>query len=323
MASKLQYVTISEDPIVSKLKRTCIQPNKTFGEIAVGPKGVVLPEVYMKEAEKILDMEVRPEDIWVISLPRTGTTWTEEMTWLLSNDLDYKAAQSKELYKRFWYLELAATLGDKKFSNEFGSVDTISNAKSPRFIKTHLGIDLLPKQLWLVKPKIIYVYRNPKDVVISLYHFMSMLNKMQGTLEEYAEAFLNNKCNYCPFWEHVLDFWKIKDEKNILFLTYEQMTQDLVSVIYKTAKYLGTTITEEQTQKLAQHLDYKNMKKNNSVNQKKQLLKFKVVSQPEDVNFIRKGISGQWKESMSQELIIKFDEWTKKYLLETDFPFYE
>jgi hypothetical protein len=28
---------------------------------------------------------------------------------------------------------------------------------------------------------------------------------------------------YGPFWKHVTDFWKIRNEDNIMFYTYENM----------------------------------------------------------------------------------------------------
>lgn len=34
-----------------------------------------------------------------------GTTWTQEMVWLLGNHLNYEKAKSEELHKRFPFLE--------------------------------------------------------------------------------------------------------------------------------------------------------------------------------------------------------------------------
>ena len=42
---------------------------------------------------------------------------------------------------------------------------------SPRVLKSHLAGPLLPPQLMEKKPKIIYVLRNPKDLVVSYYYF--------------------------------------------------------------------------------------------------------------------------------------------------------
>ncbi len=53
-----------------------------------------------------------------------------------------------------FFFRLAAMFGEKKIKDEFSTVDDIMKAESPRFIKTHLSIELLPKQLWTVKPKV-------------------------------------------------------------------------------------------------------------------------------------------------------------------------
>ncbi|XP_065201615.1 luciferin sulfotransferase-like isoform X2 [Planococcus citri] len=311
------------DPDLEKAKAKTKKTNKPFGEIIVGPRHVMFPKPYAEWADKILNMEIRKDDIWIISIPRSGTTWTEEMVWLLCNNLNYDAAKGSILHKRFMYLELAAMMGDKKLADEFWTVDKVMNAESPRFIKTHVSLELLPKQLWTVKPKIIYVYRNPKDVVISQYHFVCMINGYEGTFEEWAEIFIRDECIYNPFWTHVLDFWEFQKTHDVLFLTYEKMKEDLVSVVHKVADYLGTSLTSEQAKKLTQHLDYNSMKHNAAVNQEKQLTAFKIVEKPEDANFIRKGCSGQWKEKMTPEMIVRFDNWSKQYIAGTDFNFYE
>lgn len=56
-------------------------------------------------AKRIKNMDVYDDDIWVITFPKCGTTWTQEMVWMLSNNLDYETAMSVNLINRFPFLE--------------------------------------------------------------------------------------------------------------------------------------------------------------------------------------------------------------------------
>jgi len=43
---------------------------------------------------KIYNMEVRQDDIWVVTPPKCGTTWMQELVWLIANDLDFDRANT-------------------------------------------------------------------------------------------------------------------------------------------------------------------------------------------------------------------------------------
>lgn len=66
---------------------------------------IVLLEKYRKMAKRIKEMEVYDDDTWVITYPRSGTTWTQEMVWLLNNNLNFIEAKKVDLLQRFPYLE--------------------------------------------------------------------------------------------------------------------------------------------------------------------------------------------------------------------------
>ncbi|XP_022778894.1 sulfotransferase 1C2-like, partial [Stylophora pistillata] len=73
------------------------------------------------------------------------------------------------------------------------------------------------------KPRYIYVMRNPKDVFVSMYHH---LHNMPYSVEipTWDEAFkrlINGNIQYGLQFDHVLGWWKQRDDPNILFLTYE------------------------------------------------------------------------------------------------------
>lgn len=117
---------------------------------------------------------------------------------------------------------------------------------------------------------------------------------------------------YSPFWDQVIEFWKMRTEPNVLFLTFEDMKKDLKSVMKKTADFLGKNLTEEQYQLLSDHLAFQNMKKNKAVNYDEVKEVLKDIQPTGQGSFIREGGSGGWQSKMSLEISKKFDEWTRK-----------
>lgn len=71
----------------------------------VGPEKWILPGAWSECADKVYNFEAKSSDIWISTFPRSGTTWTQEMMWLLCNNLDYEAAKASPLNRRFPYYE--------------------------------------------------------------------------------------------------------------------------------------------------------------------------------------------------------------------------
>jgi len=51
-----------------------------------------------------MEMEVRPSDVWIVTYPKCGTTWTQELLWQVANGLDLEGGK-KPLGERFPFLE--------------------------------------------------------------------------------------------------------------------------------------------------------------------------------------------------------------------------
>ena len=68
----------------------------------------------------------------------------------------------------------------------------LDSLPSPRLLVTHLYSDLIPK---MFKGKIIYLSRNPKDVVVSNFNFVTRLIPpfMEDTWETFFQKFLKGE----------------------------------------------------------------------------------------------------------------------------------
>lgn len=141
--------------------------------------------------------------------------------------------------------------------------------------------------------------------------------------EEFLEAFLTDQSPYSPFNSHILEFWKIRDEPNILFLFYEDMKRDLDSVLKKTAQFLGKSYTQGQFDELCIHLSFDKMKNNSSVNKEKEVETLRqsvgLDYSRDQFSFIRQGKVGSYNKELSEEYNKKFDAFSKH----PDFEKYE
>ena len=185
---------VSIEGIHSEELNTFLENQTGFqnGFVRFQPSGQVLPREFVKYEKTIMDLEVFESDIWISSFPKCGTTWCQEMVWNIVNNLDFETAKSKILRNRIPFLELSGLMEEKHFEN-FTDQDKAENqavvasveyckqlTSRPRILKTHLHVEMLPKQVNEKKPKVIYVARNPRDVVVSYYNHWRVLAGFTG-----------------------------------------------------------------------------------------------------------------------------------------------
>ncbi|KAM3319635.1 hypothetical protein P3S67_006835 [Capsicum chacoense] len=122
---------------------------------------------------------------------------------------------------------------------------------SPRrcLLATHIPYSLLPASVTSSGCKIVYVYRETKDVFVSNWHYMKKLRPKQlpsFPIEDAFGLFCKGVSPFVPIWDHVSS---LENPDKFLFLTYEDMKTDPVVCLTKLAKFLDKPFClEEETQ---------------------------------------------------------------------------
>ncbi|XP_049544061.1 luciferin sulfotransferase-like [Anopheles darlingi] len=285
------------------------------------PTHCVLTPQYLQSAERIRNLTVYEDDVWILSFPKCGTTWTQEMVWLVSHDLDYATAAEVNLLERSIFLEFSAFV--LNFPGD--TIKQVEDAPRPRHIQCHLPLALLPRQIWTIRPRLIYCARNPKDATVSFYHHYRHIHGYQGSKEDFLEAMLADQVLFGPQIPHTLDFWTVRQEMNILFIHFEDMKLDMKSVLRRVCKYFGKSYTDDQLSELERHLSFDVMKNNKSANNSCVLELVEGLSgkKVEDFQFMRKGKIGSHQEELSGEYVSRLDHQIETHLAGSDFRFKE
>ncbi|XP_070579733.1 sulfotransferase 1E1-like [Ptychodera flava] len=295
--------------------------------------------------DKIRNFKVRSDDVFLLTYPKSGTTWMKEILPLVFNGGDIEAIKDIPVDIRVPYLEFTISAEDDEMcrggQKAFQVPDdfNLDEMESPRIINSHLGEKFLPIELEEKNPKIIYVARNPKDVSVSSYYFVQLLLATEyksrpanpyRNFSEFFPDYLDCKNRFqvvgyagSKWHEHVLTWWKRRHDKNVLFLKYEDMFQDLESNVRKIAKFLDLQLTDDVVKKISDHCTIGNMKKNKMATKSNYCETTTNVTAEEGSPFVRKGGAGGWKKYFTvaeNEILDRhYREWMKDSDLEMTF----
>jgi len=95
-----------EEEILKKLETKVIADLVKISPKDDTNKFCIMPRKFTeKDLERIKTMKIFDDDIFVVTFPKCGTTWTEEMAWMINNNLDYESSRNVKLTERFPFLE--------------------------------------------------------------------------------------------------------------------------------------------------------------------------------------------------------------------------
>ena len=166
-------------------------------------------------------------------------------------------------------------------------------------MKTHLPARILNRHIDNKKIKVIVVIRNPKDTLVSLYHFYRMnwyLGNFPGTWDDFFELFRSKHMLMGDYFDWYDSWLPHLAKPNVLIVRYEEMVNETLEVIDRLCGFLCQTLTDTQKAVILDHTSFTNMSHNKMTN----LSLLSSQMNHEISPFMRKGQVGDWKKYFSQ-----------------------
>ncbi|XP_072463314.1 sulfotransferase 2A1-like isoform X2 [Notamacropus eugenii] len=236
-----------------------------------------------------------------------GTNWIIEILSLIHCKGDNTWVQSTPIWERFPWIETETGRHLLCTKEENG----------PRFCTSHLPIQFFPKSYFHSKAKIIYVMRNPRDVVVSLYHFSKVLKLLEPTdnFSKMLEMFSQGNVIYGCWFDHICGWLSLRENDNFLILTYEELLHDMRRNVDKICHFLGTKLKEEEIDLVIKNASFSVMKDNKMSNHS--ILPDYIMDHSQG-SIMRKGISGDWKNHFTVAQSEAFDNLFQERMTELD-----
>jgi Sulfotransferase domain len=182
----------------------------------VKPKKPQLPKPY----------PIYPDDVFFVSYPRSGSSWLRPLVTVALN------AES-------------ATEGRSSFNaaipDMYGAGSRLVEYCRPRMIKSHEPYQPL-------YPKVIYLYRDGRDVAVSYYNFYRTVRQYGGTFDDFLGLFLKGKVNFGR-WDIHVDSWMFGEfSAPLLAVAYEELHRNTSKTVARVMEFLGHSSSDKAIQ---------------------------------------------------------------------------
>ncbi len=197
-----------------------------------------------------------PQDVMVCSYFKSGTNWTMQIVTQIAHRGNVEFDHIHDIVP---WIELPAR---NRYSVPVSDHSTWRSAPTGlRAVKTHLPFG---KLAFVPEARYVWVVRDPKDVFVSSYRFIgaSILGPLMPSVRQWFELFLTESSLIGSWAEHADDGWRHRDADNVLFLTYEEMRQDLRRTVARIAQFMDVHLMPDEFEAVVEKSGYAWMKAN-------------------------------------------------------------
>ena len=242
-----------------------------------------------------MELEVRPTDVFISSYPRSGTTLTQWILYLLAHD---EQPDPAHLTKVSPWFERSLAIGELTGSD-------LERFPSPRVFKSHLPRQWLPDGA-----RYIYVERDGLDVLVSYFHFYRAYLGFDGSLDEFHRRFMDGRVQYGSWFEHVAGWRERASDPDVLIVRYEDMLSDRKASIERMVEFLGWERDERCVDRAVIESSFDAMKRRESVFDHATAMLLERGVSPE--SFLRAGESGRGPSELTDAQVREIRERSSK-----------
>jgi hypothetical protein len=234
------------------------------------------------------NFRIYSDDTFIVSYARSGNLWTRFLVAnLVHPDTEVRLSNIEQL--------VPDTCNQ---SNR-----ALKRVARPRFIKSHQYFDHRYK-------KIIHVVRDPRDVVLSYFHFQRKYRHIADDypLDCYVHDFLHGRLGSDDWgtWKENVASWIMTrgDDSGFLGLRYEDMIENPQQEVARIAGFLGVVISParlDQVIALSSGDHLKQLEKQDA----DQWVGTK--GRRQDIPMVRVATSGGWKKDLPAECVAKIE----------------
>ena len=249
------------------------------------------------------DFPFRNDDIIISTYAKSGTTWMQQIIaqMMMGGDPDLEVAEMSP------WMDLRVPPKEVK-------LPMVEAQTHRRFLKTHLPVDAL---VFSPKAKYLYIGRDGRDVVWSLYNhhvnanemWYDALNNTPGRegpaiepppedIRQYWHDWLDKVgFPFWSFWDNIRTWWEIRNLPNVRFIHFTNLKNDMQGEMRKIADFLEIKIDESRWDAIVEYCTFDWMKANAT---KSVPLGGAFWDGGAQV-FINKGVNGRWADVLTEE----------------------
>jgi hypothetical protein len=218
-----------------------------------------------------------PNDVYLASYPRSGNTWLRAViAEIMFGDSGANIAELDRYVPDIYVPQLATNVVPAEF----------------HVIKTH---EPYHHQQRMRLQRVIYIFRDPRDVAVSYYRYLNKLGQYDGPLDAFLVDWLAARIWPCSWHEHLMSWaadWPRVPNDQWLVVRYEDLLHDSTNHVRTIARYLGNSLDESRLNEVLQRTTSDEMRR-------KEKAGMRSSERATGFQFIGGAKAGGWRDSLS------------------------